>query len=191
MIKMAAVVVTVLLLACAGEAPGVTLEITSGSALGVQRGTACLEPSVDVSGSNLTLRGGSGTTFCFGDFQFVGTLTLDGVTYPGTCNPSCIDNTFFSFTIAPFTEPTPLNLQSYHGPYSTTFTMTGRTTLAEGVDFVGAGTTTIGWIFTDDAHTGGSLFQRYDFTVPEPSTVLLLASALLGLIGVARYRRRA
>ena len=172
------------------SAYALTLEITGGSASGNSVATTCPEPGVDVSGANFTLTGFSGTTFCGRTMVFDGSLTLNGLSYPGACTPSCVYNSMFTFTDV-FTEPTPLALFAYHGPYSGSFTMSGHSDLAGGVDFVGHGTTTLGWIFTDDSHTAGFIFQRWDFAVPEPSSLALLVFALsIGTAVMTRTRAR-
>jgi hypothetical protein len=184
----AAAVAIAMILGWAAVAPATpTLEITGGSASGNNVATVAFEPDVNVSGPGFTMRGASGTTFVNGaEVRFFGSLVLNGVSYPGTCNPGCIDNTVFSFTDT-FDGPTPLVLFLYHGPYFGTFTMTGHTELAGGVDFVGHGTVTLGWIFQDDAHTRGFQFERWEFAAPEPPSLVLLSLGVgTVLVGVAQ-----
>jgi len=185
--------VLILLLGFLIAAPSAhALTITGGSAGGIQPPLiACLEPGVNVSGADFTLSGFSGTTFCPGlsvTMQFVGSLTLNGMPHPGTCVPACVDNTTFFFAAAPFSEPTPLDLPHYHGPYSTTFTMTGHTMLAGGVDFDGVGFMTLGLILGD---TQTSVFQRFDFApAPVPESPWLALIAFAGTVGAAAVKTK-
>ena len=174
-------------------AHALTLEITGGVAAGISVVSPCPEPGVGpVSGAGFTFSGSSQNTYCPGAsnavIRVVGTLTLDGVTYPSICdpsNPSCFTNSTFEFTYT-FPDGAPMDFPHYHGPYTTAFTMTGHTELAGGVDFVGHGTLTQGYLsFPTDAH----FYQRFDFTAPEPTAAALLALGLAAALLLPRVLR--
>ena len=185
-------------------AHAITLEITSGTVQGVSEPigsslfNSCFHGGANVSGVDFTLAGITLTGFCSGDpttnvtfIGLFGSLTLDGATYESSC-PRCLSNIFFVFTNAPFSEPPPLDLAHYHGPYQTTFTMTGHTNLGpppDGADFVGQGIMTIGLNFFDESHQSGVVFERFDFRVPESSTLALLIAALVAAV-IALPRQR-
>ena len=178
---------TVMMLASTTVFGSPVLQINSGAASGENFDTpSCFEPGINISGTNFTLTGFSGTTFCNPtDTMFIaGTLTLNGVTYGG-CDPNCTNNSTFTFT-SQFPGPTILVPSLYTGPYLGTFTMTGHTDLAGGIDFVGAGSVTL-----ELRSSQGFYYDtiQYDFVAPEPSVLSLLATGLLGLLALLLIHR--
>jgi hypothetical protein len=183
----------------AAPAGATTLEVTGG-VVGISD-LSLFEPSVNVTGDNGSLLGFSGQSCClavFGTgqsppffaepvtFEFhAAQLILDGLTYQGI---GCCDNDS-TMTLVQNGEVHPLDIPHYQ-PSSMPFTMTGHIPLAGGVDLVGQGTLTIERITVEDGQNG--IFVLWHFTpVPEPTTLILLALALGGVVVLARLRMAA
>jgi len=119
----------------------------------------------------------------------VGDVSCDVTFSPSPGVPDC--GAALRFVHSPITIP-PTNPQGFSG--QAPFTMTGQLVLGRlglpdlTVDIEGSGIVT-GTPFFDDAFPFGvgSYIARYEFAVPEPSTVVLVLS---GLVAVGWSRRR-
>ena len=115
-------------------------------------------------------------------------LTLNGVTFgTGAFFPN---DSILVFTNDPFPGPTPMDPADYHGPYMTTFTMTGHSALGgpNGVDLDGKGILTVGLSLLP---VGGEVgpFKTWTFNAPEPSPLILLALSV-GILAILVLRGR-
>jgi hypothetical protein len=194
-----------LLLLFTGPAQALTLEVTGGS-LGVSAHD--YEIGGVLTGPGWSLRGWGNRPCCafgpsseiFVGFQF-GELTIHGTTTSGT---TCCSNGMLSIQRAASPPETICSEEVGVGcvPWTAAFTMTGHTDEHGGVDLIGRGRVTHGladavsYTVEPDGtvtewHTP-AYFLSYNFhpaRVPEPSTVMLLAAGLGGLLGLWRAWR--